>query len=189
MESPHRDDRRVGRSPPTWKPTPTDMPAAVIPITGRSTGAGHSAVWSLLQVALPGREPLPFGILFADATDRLYFRLREDLSCFEELCEQERDIFAAIGDDLQLKGRESGGRALLAAIEDSASNFFQVTDRSPSATPVRSRQLSTACLTRMCSGLMSSRPRRRRPGPPPFCLSGHTCRCMDCARRRRNSAN
>ena len=39
----------------------------------------HPASFSLLQVALPGREPIVAGVLLRDPSqDRLYLRLRRD---------------------------------------------------------------------------------------------------------------
>lgn len=108
------------------------MPAVVVSIDAGSTGAAgkpRSGVWSLLSIARPESQPAPFGILFAgDADDRLVFRLREP-AFFEDLSEQEQDILAALGDDLALKGRESGGSRVIADLEDTASHFFRVTDR------------------------------------------------------------
>ena len=93
------------------------MPAAVIPIA-RSIGSKRSGNWSLISIAQPGKAPAPFGILFFDeADDRLTFRLREADGIAGpgggELDEPEADIFAALADDLALKGREMGGRALV----------------------------------------------------------------------------
>ena len=103
------------------------MPASVVSISTGTTGIERSGIFSLLAVAQPGTDPVAFGILFADDSDHLVFRLR-DVAFFDDLSEQERDIFAALGSDLEMKGRESGGRAVLAALEDSASYFFRVTD-------------------------------------------------------------
>lgn len=117
------------------------MPAAVIPISAKRaagiSGAGggdQRAVWSLLEMALPGSATLPLGILLVDADDRLHFRmvsraeLRTQLN-EAALSEQDEDILDALPGDFAARGRESGGVALLAALEESASHFLRVTDR------------------------------------------------------------
>jgi hypothetical protein len=94
-----------------------------------SIDAGRRACWSLLEIAQTGARPLPYGILLVDeATDRLTRRLR-DLSCFTELNEQELDILAALPADLDQKAREMGGARLLDSLEDCASDFFRISDR------------------------------------------------------------
>lgn len=101
----------------------------VIAINERATAAKRAGSWSLLEIAQPGRAPVAFGILFFDeADDSLAFHLL-DPEVFEDLCEQDADIFAALPDDLAAKGREMGGRALIASFEDGASHFFRIGDR------------------------------------------------------------
>jgi SOS-response transcriptional repressor LexA len=104
------------------------MPAAVIPI-GRDKASKRSGCWSLVEIARPGELPLPFGILFFDeAGDRLTFRLR-DPGCFGALEEPEADLLAALAEDLAQKAREMGGRALVEFLEDTASHFFRIGER------------------------------------------------------------
>lgn len=102
------------------------MPAAVIPIRSHS----RRASWVLLEVARPGCDAVPYGILLADnETSKLTFRLH-DPSRFEELDETEFDVLSELAADLVKKGREpGGGLRLLDSLEDSASHFFRVTDR------------------------------------------------------------
>src|SRR5579863_2351668 len=101
------------------------MPAAVIPIRSPS----RRALWVMLEVARPGWDPVPYGILFADEeTSKLTFRLH-DLSRFEELDETDFDVLTALAADLEEKGRDMGGLQLLDWLEDRASHFFRVTDR------------------------------------------------------------
>ena len=57
-------------------------------------------------------------------------RLR-DLSCFEELDEQEFDFLTALDRDLRLKAREIGGLRLLDSLEDGLSHFLRISDRTP----------------------------------------------------------
>jgi SOS-response transcriptional repressor LexA len=120
------------------------MPATVVAIDSRTAGDSPAAArrggekrgasWSVLEVAQPGRKPEPFGILFIDeAENSLSLRLRDtrrgELVGFDEPSEQEADIFAALTEDLLNKGREMGGRALVESLEDSASNFFRIGER------------------------------------------------------------
>jgi phage repressor protein C with HTH and peptisase S24 domain len=106
------------------------MPAAVIPIDERvSRTAGRAASWATLQIAQPGRNAVPYGILLVDGeTGRLTLRFR-DPSFFDNLEEQESDILHALADDLERKSRQMGGLRLLDSLEDSASGFFRVSDR------------------------------------------------------------
>jgi SOS-response transcriptional repressor LexA len=103
------------------------MPAVVIPI-----GSKHRACWSLLEVARPGRHPVPFGILLADEENgesgALTLRLR-DADCFDDLEEDEADYLAHLTEDLRRKGIEMGGTRLLDALEDSLSHFLRIGDR------------------------------------------------------------
>ena len=107
------------------------MPAAVIPIgTKGSRNARRAASWATFQVAQPGRRPVPYGILLADAeTGELTLRLR-DASCLDDPDEGELDILDALATDLERKGREMGGLRLLDALDDSLSGFFRISDRS-----------------------------------------------------------
>jgi hypothetical protein len=105
------------------------MPAAVISIGTRTSAATPRAWWSLLQLALPGRPPSPYGILLVDQeTGELTLRLR-DAARFEDLDEPESDILATLARDLEEKGREMGGLRLLDWLEDSLSNFLRIGDR------------------------------------------------------------
>jgi SOS-response transcriptional repressor LexA len=106
------------------------MPAVVIPIqqhpTDRATRVGS---WSLLELALSGGKPMPFGILLRDGdSDRLYLRLLES-SDFGDLEEQEIDILDLLADDLRGKAKEQGADALLKSLEDSLSGFLRLSDR------------------------------------------------------------
>jgi SOS-response transcriptional repressor LexA len=106
------------------------MPAVVIPIGAkRPLQAMDRGYWSLLEVAQPGRRPLPYGILLADReTGELTLRLA-DLQLFDELDEQDLDFLEALPADLQQKGREMGGLGLMDWLEDSLSHFLRVSDR------------------------------------------------------------
>ncbi len=106
------------------------MPAVVIPIGAkRSLNAKDRGCWSLLEVAQPGRRPVPYGILLADReTGELTLRLG-DLQLFEDLDEQDIDLLEALPVDLEQKGREMGGLRLMDWLEDGLSHFLRVSDR------------------------------------------------------------
>ena len=108
------------------------MPSAVIPIDAqlRSRGTSRRGTWSLLEVAVPGNNPVPLGILLVDeGTDGLNLRLR-DAAEIEDLEEQEIDILALLADDLRMKARANGARALIDSL-DELSGFFRINDRTP----------------------------------------------------------
>jgi SOS-response transcriptional repressor LexA len=100
------------------------MPADVI-----SIGTKRRAYWSLLEIAQAGRRPVPYGILLADESTGEWKQLLRDLSCFDELDEQELDILTELSADLERKAREMGGLRLLDWLEDSLSGFFRISDR------------------------------------------------------------
>ena len=105
------------------------MPAAVISIGERTAGASRQAVWSLLEVARPGSRPVPFGILLADESgDSAEMRFR-DLSCFDELDEDEIEILEFLPGDLKAKVRETNGLDLIEGLEGSLSHFIRISDR------------------------------------------------------------
>jgi phage repressor protein C with HTH and peptisase S24 domain len=100
------------------------MPAPVV-----SIGSKRRACWSLLEIAQAGRRPVPYGILLVDReTGELTLRLR-DFACFDELDDQEFDILTALSADLAQKAQEMGGLRLLDWLEDTASGFFRISDR------------------------------------------------------------
>jgi hypothetical protein len=105
------------------------MPAAVIPFRS-SKSAARPATWSLLEIARPGQTPEPWGILLVDEeTGELSLRLKREADAGDDLDEQESDFLAALESDLEAKGRESGGKALLDSLEDSLSGFLRIGDR------------------------------------------------------------
>jgi hypothetical protein len=85
--------------------------------------------WCLLEVARPAGNPAPLGILLVDEeTDQLSLRML-GAADIGNLAEEETDILDFLPDDLRGKARESGGRALLDALEDSLSHFLRISDR------------------------------------------------------------
>jgi phage repressor protein C with HTH and peptisase S24 domain len=103
--------------------------AAVVSInTSIKTGPQvRLASWRLLELAAPGQSVKPLGIVLVDqTTDQFYVRLR-DSAAFQDLEEQEIDLLDALGQDLETKGQELGGRAVLASMEE-FSGFLRTTD-------------------------------------------------------------
>jgi hypothetical protein len=81
--------------------------------------------WVLLSAHIPGRAPVPIGILLRDPTDGLHVKLRRDWTGFT-LNEAEIDVWGAMSEDLEEKGRHLGGTWLLDWLEDTASHSVQI---------------------------------------------------------------
>lgn len=102
------------------------MPA-LLPI--RSTVAGsRTAVWSLLELAIPGVSPQPLGVIVADPQSGGFQILCREAAELD-LEEDEADVVDALPQDLADKARELGVTQLLDSLEDSLSNFLRITDR------------------------------------------------------------
>jgi hypothetical protein len=107
------------------------MPAAITSIDSPRTAVPHKrrGSWSLLEVALPGAGPVPFGILLVDEqSDRLSLRMLES-GAIEDLEEDEIDVLDCLAEDLRGKANERGGSALLHSLEDSLSHFLRIAGR------------------------------------------------------------
>jgi len=93
-----------------------------------TTLAAADAEYLLVELALPGQPVIPAGVLlFEPATDKLLFKLREDL---EDLAEPEdAEVLGALEADFHLKIAEMGGRRFLEHLEDSLSNVLRVSVR------------------------------------------------------------
>ena len=82
---------------------------------------------SILQAAIPAAEPVNAGVLLEDpATGHLYLRLRRD---WEVIFPEESEVLAELESDLAAKAGEMGAARLLDRLEDTLSNFLQITDR------------------------------------------------------------
>jgi SOS-response transcriptional repressor LexA len=87
----------------------------------------RSATFSLLELALPGRDPSPAGVLLHDPLqDRLYLRLRRD---WEEIAPEEADVLALIETELNARAAELGASSLLAYLEGTLSNLLRIGER------------------------------------------------------------
>jgi len=107
------------------------MPATVIPID-RSPGSPPEAVWSLLEIAPPGHNPVPYGILLVlRETGELTMRFRDraNILATASLAEQEIDILDLLEGDLAGKALEKGGEALLASLEADVGDFYRISER------------------------------------------------------------
>ncbi len=83
---------------------------------------------SVLELALPGREPEPAGVILHDpGTGRLGVRLRRD---WREIApEDEAEVLELIEDDLRAKAAEMGPETFVAHLEDTLSNTLRISDR------------------------------------------------------------
>ena len=90
------------------------------------------AEYSVIQLVLPGRRPVSFGVLLHDpATGELHYRFRDDL---EDLADPEdAEVLSLLAEDLSVRLRELGGRQVLEWLEDSLSNVLRIADRRPVA--------------------------------------------------------
>ena len=90
--------------------------------------ATRRAACSVLEVALPGREPEPAGVILHDpGTGRLDLRLRRD---WREIAPAEdAEVLELLEHDLRAKAAEMGPEAFLAHLEDTLSNVLRISDR------------------------------------------------------------
>ncbi len=105
------------------------MPAAVISIDSASARPAHRAVWSLLEVAQPGRSPVPFGILLAE----------EPAACRRCVCgifpvsmnlTKSKSIFWSCFRRIwPRKGANWGSVRLIESLENGLSHFLRISDR------------------------------------------------------------
>lgn len=101
------------------------MPAQVFRFSDYTPRQGE---YSLLVSDLPKRGTNTLGVLLLDpATDALYVRLRRDLHAVAD--EDEIEVLAELGDDLESEARRRGGAAVLAHLEQEASLAIRITDR------------------------------------------------------------
>lgn len=88
----------------------------------------RKAQYSILEVALPDRPPLPAGILLLDPWDgALRLRLRKDWD--QIATPEDAEVLSRIEEDLAQRAGEMGGAALLEELEDTLSNVLRVSSR------------------------------------------------------------
>ena len=82
----------------------------------------------VIEIAAPDLGVENAGVLLIDPqSGKHYMRMRRDLA---ELSEDDAEYLDALRSDLQAKASEMGGDRLMAWLEENASNFVRVTDRS-----------------------------------------------------------
>jgi hypothetical protein len=91
------------------------------------TGTVKGGQWTLLFLRSPGRDPIRGGVLLLDlTTDRLYVRLRNDLT---ELDPDVALIWEFLESDLVDKAAEMGGTKVIEWLEEERSNTISAGDR------------------------------------------------------------
>src|SRR5580704_12927281 len=87
----------------------------------------HPGNLSILELEIPGREPVPAGVLLEDPSqDRLYLRLRRD---WEALAPGEAATLSGIEFSLSAWAAEMGAKRLLSHLEDTLSNILRMGER------------------------------------------------------------
>lgn len=90
--------------------------------------APKQAEYSLLIADLPGHSAQTIGVLLLDPTnDTLFVRLRRDWGVVGD--DEDVEVLRELENDLQQKAEENGGAAVLALLENVASQSVRVTDR------------------------------------------------------------
>ena len=81
---------------------------------------------SIVQLELPGREPVNAGVLLEDpANDRLYLRFRRD---WDAIAPAEADVLSELQSDLAGKAQEMGAAQLLTQLQDTLSNALRISN-------------------------------------------------------------
>lgn len=93
------------------------------------TVAVQRAQFSIFQIELPGGDLLNLGVILEDPqSNQLHVRFRRDLKTLIPE-EEDREVVAALADDLAAKAREMGAAALCDYLEGTLSNSIRITDR------------------------------------------------------------
>lgn len=88
----------------------------------------RKAQYLVVQVALPGRPKANAGVLLLDPTnDRLHVRLRTEWAGLAD--PEDFEVLEQLQADLESRGREVGGEALLRELEDLLSHSVLVSER------------------------------------------------------------
>ncbi len=91
-----------------------------------SLATTHRARLSLLDLELPGKQPMHAGVLLLDPeSDRLYVRMRRD---WNEITPEEAEVLELLESDLEAKSTELGATHLMEHLEHSLSNLVRVTE-------------------------------------------------------------
>ncbi len=91
-----------------------------------SVATTHRASLSLLQLELPGSQPVCVGVLLLDpVTNRLHLRMRRD---WLEIAPEEAEVLGLLEEDLAAKSAELGATGLMEHLEESLSNTLTISD-------------------------------------------------------------
>ena len=94
----------------------------------KSVVGGARGNYALVMADLPGRGAETIGVLLEDSeADALYVKFRRDWD--EIAAPEDAEVLQALAGDLAAQAGERGAGALLADLEDSASNAVRVSDR------------------------------------------------------------
>jgi hypothetical protein len=105
-----------------------------------SISGSRQGTWVLLEAALPGRAPVPVGVLLVDSeADRGWLRMRRDFSTLAE--PEDAEVFEALDAHIRTCLAESGAEVFLRRLEDTLSNALRVGDRQAIAVDAFSRAL------------------------------------------------
>jgi hypothetical protein len=86
----------------------------------------HRASLSLLQLELPGTQPVHAGVLLLDPeANRLYVRMRRD---WDHIAPDEAEVLALLEEDLAAKSIELGAARLMEYLEQSLSNTLTISE-------------------------------------------------------------
>jgi len=82
----------------------------------------------VLEAALPGRSPIPAGILLLEeAADRLHLKLRSDWAIHAS--PEDAEVLGLLAEDLGEQAAQLGAAALMALLEDRLSNTLRISER------------------------------------------------------------
>lgn len=97
------------------------MPVSVMP-------PPRKAEYVVLEAALPGRKPVPAGVLLLDTeADQLYARLRADWTGLADPADAE--VLGLLAAEIEQQAREMGAAAYLGWLEDTLSNALRLSER------------------------------------------------------------
>src|SRR4029077_13907931 len=89
-----------------------------------SVATTHRASLSLLQLGLPGSQPVCVGVLLLDpVSNRLHLRMRRD---WVDIAPEEAEVLGLLEEDLAAKSAELGATSLMEHLEESLSNALTI---------------------------------------------------------------
>jgi len=122
-------------------------------------GVVRSMEWVLLIAQLPAKGRLAAGILLLDhASDELHIQLLPELS---EVPEDIAEVWRELQQDLTERAREQGGSRILHWLEETASNFIQLSGRNRVDTAIPEETLEALYRKHVTSDLEDRRQLRK----------------------------